>query len=664
MTAVLGFQKFGAMTAAFLLGVLWSLGHAQGATKESARRAISLLDYIGRDYVNAVSDKGQIISDLEYQEMQDFSALIGGYLGQNEHAQKLQHAIQVRAVPAKIKTIVDVLRIEVMSQYNIVTYPEKIPDLVRGKRIYDQTCAQCHGQNGNADTPVAKSLTPPPSAFSSPELLDQLSPFQAFNTITYGVVDTAMPGFESFSEHDRWSVASYLFTLRKGLPKPEQQVKPLMQWKEALGKSDQDIISFLKNHPARVGLNSSLGVSRDVPGDVPEQLSLQLSAIRHMAGIQLGNTHDEMNAIGAIHRAQTNMTKSLEAFLSNEKKRSIDYAVSAYLDGFEPVEALLVAQNQQELVKEVEREFLRYRSMLSGQSSREVELSFNQTMISLQKAELFFSRSGELSAFSTWMGTAIVIFREGLEAILLISIILTCLNAIQAGHLRRWVHRSWIFAIALGVGVWFLADNIISGSHRENIEGFVSLLACTVLIYVSFWLLSKKDAKTWTDYLLSKLKKKKTASVVTIITVSFFAVFREVFETVLFIQTIKLNSQGLGLWIVVGLLTSLFVLLLIARAIFYLGAKLPLNIFFSTTGHFLFFLAIIFLGQGIHSLGEVGLVSLSHMNWLSIPSLGAFPYKQTVFPQVGLIIIYCISLIIFYRRSNLPQAPAKTEQVA
>lgn len=61
------------------------------------------------------------------------------------------------------------------------------------------------------------------------------------------------------------------------------------------------------------------------------------------------------------------------------------------------------------------------------------------------------------------------------------------------------MHWGWILALLSGIVTWFLAQTVItfSGAQRELVEGFTSLLAALVLFSVSYWLISKAEAKRW-----------------------------------------------------------------------------------------------------------------------------------------------------------------------
>jgi len=484
--------------AASLFAVLGTFS-ALAQPQNDARRAIALADYIAGDYAAAVAVEGnRIVSKEEYAEMQEFSSLIGTYLSQlhlgpETWLVQLHHqlALSIDSKAPVEKVIKESLKLRdhIVKQFSVPTHPVEIPDLERGKHLYQQSCVACHGPDGRADTVTAKQLSPPPRPFSNPDVMDMLSPFKAFNTITFGIENTGMSSYSILSETDRWALASYIFTLRQNLPQPVPNVFASISWKEAMEKSDGEILQKIRS-----------------TRDVDKKGSLMwLSQIRHMkyastsAGEVSQRKKRQLSALSGVETAQEMIEESIEHHRKGNSKEALDASVSAYLDGFERSEPILVALGQSKLVTTVEQAFMRYRSDLRKKTTT-IESS-HQTLTSvLGQAETELRSSRELSKWSVVFGSFLIIFREGLEAILLCGVILSVLSSLGAAEARKWFHRSWVAALVAGGLTWVVAGRIISGVEREGIEGWVSLLAAAVLIYVSFWLLARYDAKRGDSY--------------------------------------------------------------------------------------------------------------------------------------------------------------------
>lgn len=92
--------------------------------------------------------------------------------------------------------------------------PPRKPDLLAGRRLYAQACAACHGTDlAHPATPIGEALTPPAVDLWHPQY--NWTPYEMFNRVTYGGVETAMPSFaEGLSEDERWDVVFFLFAER------------------------------------------------------------------------------------------------------------------------------------------------------------------------------------------------------------------------------------------------------------------------------------------------------------------------------------------------------------------------------------------------------------------------------------------------------------------
>lgn len=102
--------------------------------------------------------------------------------------------------------------------------PVHKPDLARGKRVFAESCAACHGKTGSGGSALAATMNPPPADVLHPQY--NWTPYDMFNRVTYGGVETAMPSFEQgLSAAERWDVVFYLFAER--WPACKQPLPPL-----------------------------------------------------------------------------------------------------------------------------------------------------------------------------------------------------------------------------------------------------------------------------------------------------------------------------------------------------------------------------------------------------------------------------------------------------
>lgn len=91
--------------------------------------------------------------------------------------------------------------------------PADDASVARGEEIYQSVCADCHGEEGRGDGPLAVAFDPQPVDFQA-DFVRSLSDGELFYIITNGIEDTEMPDFGYFDEEDRWSLVNYLRTLQ------------------------------------------------------------------------------------------------------------------------------------------------------------------------------------------------------------------------------------------------------------------------------------------------------------------------------------------------------------------------------------------------------------------------------------------------------------------
>ena len=211
------------------------------------------------------------------------------------------------------------------------------------------------------------------------------------------------------------------------------------------------------------------------------------------------------------------------------------------------------------------------------------------------------------------MGASFLItLREGIEAALVVSIILAYLNSID----RRDGHRSVWTGVATAIVVSILAGVILnvtvgaisetSERTAEAIEGIGSLLAVAVLTWMIFWM--RRQARHIKGELQQKVDMAVTSqSTLALAALAFFVVVREGLETVLFLfGTIRdevVGSVGLAyVGAALGLITALVLGVLIYRG----GLRLNLRTFFKVTGALILVVAAGLFAYGIHEFQELG----------------------------------------------------------
>ena len=140
-----------------------------------------------------------------------------------------------------------------------------------------------------------------------------------------------------------------------------------------------------------------------------------------------------------------------------------------------------------------------------------------------------------------------IIFRESLEAVLIVAAIYGYLNQIGETSAKKIINYAWIAALAAG-GLTFVGANYLfnlTAEHAEIVEGVTSIIASLILFQVGVWFVSKAEANKWKQYIESKIKCAiSNRDLLTLFLVVFFAVYREVFETILFYKALLLQFDS------------------------------------------------------------------------------------------------------------------------
>ena len=258
--------------------------------------------------------------------------------------------------------------------------------------------------------------------------------------------------------------------------------------------------------------------------------------------------------------------------------------------------------------------------------------------------------------YSFWFSffiAASILLREGLEAVLIIITILSLLKSLGATKAIRWLHGGWITALVIGIICWFFTGWLISlgSQNREIIEGIASVVAVIILVYVGFWLHNKTEAKKWQQFVHTRittlLDQEKMFGLASI---SFIVVFREAFESILFLSSMKMqvdeNSRN-GIWM--GALAAIIAVIVFSYFLLRFAVRIPVRTLFQYSAIIIMILAVVLTGQGVHAFQESGWISETHIpiNFQS-GILGIFPTAQTYIAQLVMLVI----TIILWRRGK------------
>lgn len=611
-----------------------SQGNAENA--QQVRIVIHLLEYIASDYPGAVRD-GNILSTSEYAEMTRFSTTalktarqITFPPGHNPSGilskiSQLQLAIRQKQNDQSIAALSDTIRQQIIDITGFPDAPSKWPDITRGKSIYALNCSSCHGMSGAGNGQLARNFSPPPADFTDDSLMADISAFQVYNTIRIGVMGTAMPPFPQLSEQDAWDIAFYIETLKFGTNHhPKQAYAHLFD--QVATKMTLAEVATLSDHK----LLERLGTDK-------YKAEQALIAIRSHSGD--GHT-------GSLALASQLVSASVLSYQKGDFTTAKQKALAAYLDGIEPVEAQLRTKSPR-FTSRLEQQMLGYQSTIDRQAPAEKVAKEADIALALISSAVHMLQGGKLTFWLAFLLSGSILLREGLEAFLIIAVILALVRKTGARKALWWIHGGWLIAIILGFMGWFLSDWVlnIGGQNREMMEGLVTLFAVCVLVSAGLWLHNKSHAKHWKKFVEEKIGKLlQKENMIGLGLFSFMVVFREAFESILFLQAVRLETtpdkqSAIGL----GVLAALAAIALFVVVFLKFSARIPIRLLFRYSSWMIVVLAVILIGDGVHAIQEAGFIPVTPFAFhFQLDWLGLYPTTQTLIPQILLIALVTV----------------------
>ncbi len=250
------------------------------------------------------------------------------------------------------------------------------------------------------------------------------------------------------------------------------------------------------------------------------------------------------------------------------------------------------------------------------------------------------------SALTTITNSALIVFREGLEAILILAAITASMVGPRA-PLRRPIYRGALLAIPASALMFVLGILLLDSlsKYGEKLEAVVGVVAIGVLLLVMNWFFHKVY---WTEWIKGHRDRGKVltgaalaagagaATVAGLYTLGFTSVFREGFETVLFLQALQLSS-GTGV-VLAGVSLGLVLTGIVGAVTFALERKLPYKKMLIATGVLIALVLVVLVGNTARTMQGVGWLSIHPIDvefplWMGT-WLGIYPTVETLSAQV------------------------------
>ncbi|ALU58366.1 FTR1 family protein [Pseudomonas syringae] len=616
---------------AWLLLPLLALGSciALADPVEGAAQALHLLDYLGADYPATVAD-GKVVDTGKYQQQVDNLTALQGLvvaLPQRAEREALEQAVtQLKSAVAGRQDAVQVTRqarqlsAKLALAYEVSQAPAITPDPARGAPLYAQHCSVCHGDSGAGDGPAGIGLEPPPSNLRDTARLDRLSLYDLYNATGLGIAGTDMPAFaDQLDDRQRWDIATYIASF---------SAQPVAQPAKTFNLAD-----LARQTPAEVQA-----------AEGPDATATFRAQRAQPPQVQRGPAQ-------LLDYTSVTLDKSLAAYKAGDREQAYDLSVAAYLEGFELVESSLdnVDANVR---KDTEKSLMAYRQSLQDsmplpQVAQKLEAAKGKLK---ESADLLGSDGLSLSL--SYISGLLILLREGLEAILVLAAILAFLRNTGQQSAVRSVNIGWGLALLAGLATWALAAYVIdvSGAQRELLEGATALFASVMVLWLGVWMHDRRHAAAWQDYVKSSLVGGGGRFGFALL--AFFSVYRELFEVILFYETLWLQAGPAGHdAVLAGGATALVLLVGLAWVILRGSAKLPLSLFFGINAALLCALSVVFAGHGVKALQEAGIFGTRPVPFFEFDWLGIHADLYSLGAQA----IALIAIAVLYGRSRLAE---------
>lgn len=252
------------------------------------------------------------------------------------------------------------------------------------------------------------------------------------------------------------------------------------------------------------------------------------------------------------------------------------------------------------------------------------------------------------SDYTLW-DSALILLREGLEALLIILALVSFLEKSGQKPMRKWIYIGAFVGVLLSAVAAILMSTILNSptvdTNRELMEGYIGLLAAAMMVGVGIWLHSKSSVASWNRYISKQMGNAiSSGSVFAMAAISFLSVFREGAETLVFYAGIAPKMETSQF--VLGIVVALLVLTIFALVLFKASGKIPVHKFFAVATVLIYVLAFKIIGVSLHTLQLRDAVSTTIVDGLPVISfIGFYPTVETMIGQAILLVLVVVTII-------------------
>ena len=233
----------------------------------------------------------------------------------------------------------------------------------------------------------------------------------------------------------------------------------------------------------------------------------------------------------------------------------------------------------------------------------------------------------------------LVLLREGVEALLVVMALIAALNAARQPRAKRWVYGGAVLGLVASIIGAIALQRLFptlaaAGTNREILEGAVGVAAVIMMLFIGAWLHSKSSIEGWKKFVDKQVAQAlATGSLVSMMLLSFLAVFREGAETILFYVGMLPQITTADLLAGIGLAVALLVV--IGVLMNQSSLRLPMHLMFKVMTWLIYALGFKILGVSIHALQLTKMLPTHSVDFLpSLPAIGFYPNWESIAAQV------------------------------
>ena len=268
------------------------------------------------------------------------------------------------------------------------------------------------------------------------------------------------------------------------------------------------------------------------------------------------------------------------------------------------------------------------------------------------------------------LGNFLIGLREGLEAALVVSILVAFLVRTDRRHVLPKVWFGVAIAVAISVGVTLvlaLTQQALTFEAQEALGGSLSIIAVGFVTWMIFWM--RRTARTISADLRGKLEDAIKMGSTAVVLMAALAVGREGLETALFFFTAA-QAAGETSQPLIGFLLGIAVAIVLAYLLYRGAVKINLGRFFMVTGALLIFVAAGILAYGVHDLQEAGILpglnslafdvsaTVPPDSWYGVLLKGVFNFSpQTTWLEAVVWTVYVAVVLTLFLRPQRTKTP-------